>query len=57
MAERPVTNESKARGESPTRKAGKTAQADVGMVLRQAFQATVNEEVPDELLDLLRRLD
>ena len=32
-------------------------QADVGKALRNAFQATVDEKIPDELLDLLRRLD
>jgi len=31
--------------------------ADVGAALRNAFKAAVDEDVPDELLDLLRRLD
>lgn len=57
LAERPVTNQKKEQGEKPVRKPAKSAQADVGIALRQAFQAAVNEEVPDELLDLLRRLD
>ena len=30
---------------------------DIGTALRNAFQATVEEDVPDEMLDLLRRLD
>lgn len=33
------------------------AGGDVGAALRNAFQATVEEDVPAELLDLLRRLD
>ena len=57
LAERPVTNHDKRQGEKPVRKPAKSAQADVGIALRQAFQAAVNEDVPDELLDLLRRLD
>lgn len=31
--------------------------ADVGAALRNAFQTAVDEDVPAELLDLLRRLD
>ena len=31
--------------------------ADVGAALRNAFQSAVDEDVPSELLDLLRRLD
>ena len=31
--------------------------SDVGAALRHAFQAAVEEDVPNELLDLLRRLD
>lgn len=30
---------------------------DVGTALRNAFRATVEEEIPIEMLDLLRRLD
>jgi len=30
---------------------------DVGTALRNAFRATVDEEIPIEMLDLLRRLD
>lgn len=33
------------------------SEADVGSALRQAFRATVEEEVPDAMLDLLRRLN
>lgn len=29
---------------------------DVGNVLRQTFQATIDESVPDEMLDLLAKL-
>ena len=31
--------------------------SDVGAALRGAFQAAVEEDIPNELLDLLRRLD
>ena len=34
----------------------KASEADVGSALRQAFRATVEEQVPDTMLDLLRRL-
>jgi hypothetical protein len=30
---------------------------DVGTALRNAFRATVEEDIPSEMLDLLRRLD
>ena len=36
--------------------AAPTSDADVGAALRQAFRETVEEQVPDEMLDLLRRL-
>lgn len=35
----------------------KAAPADVGTALRNAFRATVEEDIPAEMLDLLRRLD
>jgi Anti-sigma factor NepR len=57
LAERPVTDHDKGQDGTPARKSAKSSQADVGVALRQAFQAAVNEEVPDELLELLRRLD
>ena len=38
-------------------KAAKSGGADVGAALRNAFCATVDEKVPDEMLDLLRRLN
>ena len=41
----------------PTGKRAGTTGNDVGAALRNAFQATVEEDVPQELLDLLRRLD
>ena len=31
--------------------------ADVGDVLRRAYDETLNESVPDDLLDLLKKLD
>jgi hypothetical protein len=57
LAERPATDQNNGRGHIPVKKPVKSSQADVGIALREAFQAAVNEEVPDELLDLLRRLD
>jgi hypothetical protein len=36
---------------------GRSAPHDVGTALRNAFRATVEEEIPTEMLDLLRRLD
>jgi hypothetical protein len=35
----------------------KSSPHDVGAALRNAFQATVEEAIPSEMLDLLRRLD
>ena len=35
----------------------KAAPADVGTALRNAFRATVDEDIPAAMLDLLRRLD
>lgn len=35
----------------------KSLPGDVGTALRDAFRATVDEDVPLEMLDLLRRLD
>ena len=37
--------------------APKAAQGDVGTAPRNAFRATVEEDIPAEMLDLLRRLD
>ena len=37
--------------------APKAAPGDVGTALRNAFRATVEEDIPAEMLDLLRRLD
>lgn len=36
---------------------GRQVPYDVGTALRNAFRATVEEEIPIEMLDLLRRLD
>jgi hypothetical protein len=38
-------------------RAPKTGAGDVGTALRNAFRATVEEDIPSEMLDLLRRLD
>jgi Anti-sigma factor NepR len=40
-----------------TRSSPKSVTGDVGTALRDAFRATVDEEIPSEMLDLLRRLD
>ena len=36
---------------------GRTAGADVGQLLRGAYRQTVEEAIPDDLLDLLNRLE
>ena len=52
-------NLSKSRDEknsrNPTR--GPSRDRDVGSALKQAYQGTLSEEIPDDLLDLLRKLD
>ncbi|MEP6785589.1 MAG: NepR family anti-sigma factor [Sphingomonadales bacterium] len=61
LVERPAAERSeKDRGQQP--KSGRpkppmSSPSDVGSALRKAFQSAVEEDVPDELLDLLRRLD
>lgn len=44
-------------GPSDDKRASKSLPGDVGTALRDAFRATVDEDVPAEMLDLLRRLD
>lgn len=44
--------EPRAKKRGPARDENHTAQA-----LRSAYQRTVDEQVPDEMLDLLRKLD
>ena len=41
------------------RKAGapRKNQGDVGKVLRSVYDSTLNEEIPDDFLDLLGKLD
>jgi Anti-sigma factor NepR len=39
------------------RRERRTDERDVGMALRAAYQRTVDEAVPDDLLDLLGRLN
>jgi len=41
----------------PSRRKGKGDERDVGAALRSAYQKTVDEAVPDDLLDLLGKLD
>ncbi|MBN3538371.1 MAG: NepR family anti-sigma factor [Sphingomonas pseudosanguinis] len=40
---------------SPTPQKG--VEKDAGSALRQAYQKTVDEQIPDEMLDLLSKLD
>lgn len=46
-------------GEQPSRKSGAAPQADrnIGDALRRVYQDAASEDVPDDLLDLLRKLD
>jgi hypothetical protein len=37
-------------------KAGKSAQSNVGTALRSAYEQTVSENIPPEMLDLLGKL-
>ncbi|MFT3966263.1 MAG: NepR family anti-sigma factor [Sphingobium sp.] len=41
----------------PSRKGGKGASGDVGQMLRGAYRQTVDEAIPDDLMDLLNRLE
>ncbi|HEX7857427.1 MAG TPA: NepR family anti-sigma factor [Sphingobium sp.] len=40
-----------------TDKGGKGASGDVGNLLRGAYRQTVDEAIPDDLMDLLNRLE
>lgn len=42
---------------SPRKRAGKPDDADVGRALRSVYQQAVEEQIPDEFLDLLGKLD
>ena len=46
-------------GDQPPRKSGAAPQADrnIGDALRRVYQDAASEDVPDDLLDLLRKLD
>jgi hypothetical protein len=46
-------------GDQPPRKSGAAPQADrnIGDALRRVYQDAAGEDVPDDLLDLLRKLD
>ena len=58
LAERQVTqSEGGTPGQASKHVPDAAASSDVGAALRNAFQAAVDEDVPNELLDLLRRLD
>lgn len=42
---------------TPSSTPEKGGQKDAGSALRQAYQKTVDERIPDEMLDLLSKLD
>jgi len=44
------------RGTNTPARQGKTDERDVGAALRVAYQATVEETIPSEMLDLLGKL-
>lgn len=43
-------------GEKPRDRKDEATGADIGSALRSAYQQTVSEGIPDELMDLLNRL-
>lgn len=49
----PVKKEPKSKGGTDGRKAGKA----VGAALRDAYDETLAEKIPSEMLDLLKKLD
>ena len=57
LTERGVADQNGDRDGVPEAQPDKRSSSDVGVALRRAFQAAVNEDVPQEMLDLLRRLD
>lgn len=57
LADPPVTDTDRPSPSGTSTKRTSLPARDVGMALRKAFEATVEEDVPNELLDLLRRLD
>ena len=44
-------------GEDRRRGAPRKNQGDVGRVLRSVYDTTLNEDIPDDFLDLLGKLD
>ena len=42
---------------APRKRAAKPEDAEIGRALRSVYQETVEEQVPDEFLDLLGKLD
>lgn len=57
MSEKIKAAEKNAEVGSRKMRSDKTSDADVGNALRSAYQKTVSEGVPDDLMDLLNRLD
>jgi hypothetical protein len=47
----------KSRGASPSLDEARLRQQAIGVKLRQMFDEVVNEPIPDEFLDILRRAD
>lgn len=54
-SDRPGSTDVNARG--MRRSPGKATGDDVGKALRDAFEKTVNEDIPQDFLDLLSRLN
>ena len=50
-------NDSSKRAGSPSLDEARLRQQAIGVKLRQMFDEVVNEPVPDEFLDILRRAD
>lgn len=56
-SDRAVTSRKAEIATEKKRARGRTAGADVGQLLRGAYRQTVEEAIPDDLLDLLNRLE
>jgi hypothetical protein len=59
--EPPVTKTSQAKkpsgAKASAKPAGRRAPGDVGQLLRGAYRQTVDEAIPDDLMDLLNKLE
>ena len=57
MTKRALSNSKGRRGPDPALDEARLRQQAIGVKLRQMFDEVVNEPVPDEFLDILRRAD